>query len=203
MEPEHSSVSRSVEQLLGLQRIGTIMTPDHNRPEEAWGVLNPASARSRDDDLYLFPRVVAQGNYSRIAIVMVSFDDAGNPAGVERLGFALEPQESYEIVEPGVGGVEDPRITYLPLLGYYVMSYTALGPAGARIALAVSQDLHAWERLGPLHFQVIGDVDLNRCDNRDCIIFPLPLIDPEGRLSLHYSIVLSIGSPGRMDRPSG
>src|SRR5690348_12516503 len=131
--PEHPPVPRSVEQMLDLQRIGTLMTPDRDRPEEAWGVLNPASARSRDDELYLFPRVVAAGNYSRIAIAKVSFDTAGNPTGVERLALALEPRESYEFAAPGAGGVEDPRISYLPLLDSYIMTYTALGPLGARI----------------------------------------------------------------------
>jgi beta-1,2-mannobiose phosphorylase / 1,2-beta-oligomannan phosphorylase len=183
-QPEGPVSPRSVEQLLTLQRLGAMMTPDPARPEEAMGVLNPASARSPEGDLYLFPRIVATGNYSRIAIAAVRFDDAGNPAGVERLGLALEPRESYEIVEPGIGGVEDPRITYIPLLGCYVMTYTALGPSGARIALAVSQDLHTWDRLGPLQFEVRGDVDLNRCDNKDCVIFPLPLLAPDGRSSL-------------------
>jgi predicted GH43/DUF377 family glycosyl hydrolase len=133
--------------LLDLQRIGTVMTPDRDRPEEAWGVLNPASARSRDGELYLFPRIVAEGNYSRIAIAQVSFDGAGNPAGVERLGLALEPPESYELAGPGAGGVEDPRISYISLLDCYLVTYTALGRLGARIALAISKDLHTWERL--------------------------------------------------------
>ena len=51
-----------------LQRIGLIMEPDPHDPAEAWGVLNPASARARDGQFYLFPREVAEGNYSRIRI---------------------------------------------------------------------------------------------------------------------------------------
>lgn len=191
--PELPVVSRAVEQLLDLHRIGTVMTPERDRPEEAWGVLNPASARSRDGELYLFPRVVAQGNYSRIAMAKVHFDTAGNPAGVERLGLALEPKESYEVAGPDVGGVEDPRISYLPLLDSYVMSYTALGPLGARIALAVSKDLHTWERLGLLQFETFDGVDFGRCDNKDCVIFPHPVIDPAGHAAfalLHRPIYL-------------
>lgn len=198
-QPEGSQASAAVEQLLTLRRLGIVMSPDAARSEEAMGVLNPASARSREGDLYLFPRVVADGNYSRIGIGAVRFDDAGNPVGVERLGIVLEPQERYEIVEPGVGGVEDPRITYIPLLGCYVMTYTALGPAGARIALAVSDDLRHWDRLGPLWFEIDGDVDLNRCDNKDCVIFPLPLASPDGHSSLallHRPIYLVPGPDG-------
>jgi predicted GH43/DUF377 family glycosyl hydrolase/nucleotide-binding universal stress UspA family protein/CBS domain-containing protein len=169
------------------------MTPDPGRLEEAWGVLNPASARSHDGELYLFPRVVAEGNYSRIAIARVIFDADGDPAAVERLGLALEPRESYEIAGANAGGVEDPRISYVPLLDSYIMTYTALGPTRARIALAVSKDLHSWDRLGLLHFESTDGVDLNRCDNKDCVIFPLPVMDPAGRAAfalLHRPIYL-------------
>jgi predicted GH43/DUF377 family glycosyl hydrolase/nucleotide-binding universal stress UspA family protein len=191
--PELHVRSRSVEQLLKLRRLGIIMTPDRGRDEEAWGVLNPASARSREGELYLFPRVVAEGNYSRIAMAAARFDGRGDPVGVERLGLVLEPQEIYEFAGPSVGGVEDPRITFVPLLDSYVMTYTALGPLGARIALAVSKDLRGWERLGLLHFEQMGDVDFNRCDNKDCVIFPLPVVDPAGRPAfalLHRPIYL-------------
>ncbi len=178
---ELPGISRSVEQLLDLRRTGVVMTPDPNRPEEAWGVLNPASARSRDGELYLFPRVVAAGNYSRIAMTAVQFNLAGDPTSVERLGLVLEPQEPYELAGPGAGGVEDPRITFIPLLDSYIMTYVGLGPDRPHIALAASRDLHTWDRLGLLHFDVTNGVDFNRCDNKDCVIFPLPVTDPEGR----------------------
>jgi beta-1,2-mannobiose phosphorylase / 1,2-beta-oligomannan phosphorylase len=184
--PELKVGSRSVEQLLALRRIGVVMTPERNRPEEAWGVLNPASARSRQGDLYLFPRVVAEGNYSRIAIAKVRFDDADNPVGVERMGLVMEPQERYETAGPKSGGVEDPRITYVPLLDLYVMTYVALGEHGPRICLATSEDLFSWKRLGLLQFAQIDGVDFNRCDNKDCVLFPLPVEDPEGRSALAF-----------------
>jgi beta-1,2-mannobiose phosphorylase / 1,2-beta-oligomannan phosphorylase len=177
---ERPHISGSVEQLLDLRRIGVVMSPDRERFEEAWGVLNPASARSHDGELYLFPRAVAEGNFSRIAIARVEFDASGDPCGVERMGLVLEPHEDYELAGNGVGGVEDPRITYLPLLDRYIMTYTALGPRGARIALAVSEDLHTWERLGLVNFEPGNGVDINHCDNKDCVIFPLPVMDPAG-----------------------
>ena len=52
-----------------LQRLGVVMEPRPGDPAEAWGVLNPAAARGPDGALYLFPRLVAEGNYSRIGIV--------------------------------------------------------------------------------------------------------------------------------------
>ena len=67
-----------------LQRLGMLMEPDPGNPQEVEGVLNPAAARGRDGELYLFPRLVARGNYPRIGIARVRFNEAGDPIGVER-----------------------------------------------------------------------------------------------------------------------
>ncbi len=80
-----------------LQRIGVVMEPELGNVLEVEGVLNPASARGPDGQLYLFPRLVAKGNYSRIGIARVLFDSAGEPEGVERLGIALEPEADHEL----------------------------------------------------------------------------------------------------------
>ena len=122
-----------------LQRLGLVMEPEPGNPLEAEGVLNPAAVRGPDGQLYLFPRLVARGNYSRIGIARVRFNEAGDPAGVERLGIALEPEADYELRPDGSGGCEDPRITFVEPLQRYVMTYTALSPNGPRIALAVSE----------------------------------------------------------------
>src|SRR5674476_1551663 len=131
-----------------LRRLGTIMEPEPGNPHEVEGVLNPAAARGPDGNLYLFPRLVAAGNYSRIGIARVLFDEAGDPAGVERLGIALEPEADYERRPDGSGGCEDPRITFVEPLKRYIMTYTAFSPRGPRIALAISTDLFHWRRLG-------------------------------------------------------
>src|SRR5207249_11642052 len=113
---------------------------DPTDPREAAGVLNPAAARGPDGQLYLLPRLVAAGNYSRIGLARVLFDDRGDPVGVERLGVVLEPQAPYELNARMGGGVEDPRVTYIAQRGLYVMTYTAFGAAGPRIASAASRD---------------------------------------------------------------
>src|SRR5580698_7622909 len=135
-----------------LQRLGQIMEPDAADPREAEGVLNPAAARGPDGVLYLFPRLVARGNYSRIGIARVQFNKAGDPCGVERLGIALEPEADYERTVHGGGGCEDPRITFVEPLQRYVMTYAALSSIGPRIAFAISEDLFHWERLGLAKF---------------------------------------------------
>ena len=105
-----------------LKRIGTIMKPEKENPLEIEGVLNPAAARGPDGNLYLFPRLVAKGNYSRIGIAKVIFNNAGDPVDVERLGIVLEPEADYEKNGLGGGGCEDPRITYFEPLKVYVMT---------------------------------------------------------------------------------
>ena len=49
-----------------VRRLGVVMAPDPDDPREAGGVCNPACARGPDGELYLFPRLVAEGNFSRV-----------------------------------------------------------------------------------------------------------------------------------------
>src|SRR5664279_4188496 len=104
---------------LKLQRLGMLMEPQAGNPQEIEGVLNPAAVRGPDGNLYLFPRLVSRGNFSRIGIARVQFNAAGDPSGVERLGIALEPEADYELGPNGIGGCEDPRITFIEPLRRY------------------------------------------------------------------------------------
>ena len=158
-----------------LERRGVVMEPDPNDPREAWGVLNPACARGRDGELYLFPRIVAEGNYSRIARARV------RGRNVERLGIALEPEQPWEQNRETGGGVEDPRITFVGALDVYVMAYTAYGPSEPKIALATSTDLDRWERVGLVAFaREAGVADLDAHTNKDAALFPELVAAPDG-----------------------
>ena len=108
-----------------LRRLAMLMEPEPGNPQEIEGVLNPAAVRGPDGKLYIFPRLVARGNYSRIGIARVRFNQAGDPSGVERLGIAFEPEADYEKRPNGGGGCEDPRITFVEPFQRYVMTYTA------------------------------------------------------------------------------
>src|SRR5205085_10281439 len=88
------------------------------------------------------------------------------PVGGERSGMAHEPQEPYELNSETGGGVEDPRSTYLAERTLYVMTYTAFGPYGPRIAAAVSRDLMQWHRTGLVEFAPLHGLDLARVDNK-------------------------------------
>ena len=169
---------------LVLRRLGTVMEPEPGNPNEVEGVLNPAAARGPDGNLYLFPRLVAAGNYSRIGIARVRFNAAGDPTGVERLGIALEPEADYEL-RSGGGGCEDPRVTFVEPLGSYVMTYTAFSPEGPRIALAKSKDLFRWQRLGLVNFtNYHAGVDPDGVDDKDASLFPVAIPNPSGRPEL-------------------
>ncbi len=70
----------------------------------------------------------------------------------------LVPQGEWE-----TRGVEDPRITYLPDEGRFIMAYTAYSALGITPMFAESDNLISWKRLGPL---VTGE------DNKDHVLFP-------------------------------
>ena len=162
-----------------VERQGIVLESDGSETE-AEGVLNPACARTRDGTLLLYPRAVAAGNVSRIEIAEANQDGGG----WQRKGFALEPRPPSEVRDvPGGYGCEDPRVTFVPLLDAYLMAYTAFGPLGPRIAVAVSQDGYAWERLGLADFSA---TKLARGDDKDAAFFPEPVISPAGVRSFAF-----------------
>ena len=172
-----------------LRRLGVVMRAHPARPDEAGGVLNPGAARDRGGALLLFPRAVDRHDRSRILCVRVEVDEQDRPLGVERVGPALEPREFYELrPKEHTGGCEDPRITYIEALQHYVMTYCAWGAVGARVALACSTDLRSWERLGLVDFEPHEDrryrVDFDNYYNKDGVLFPAPVIAPDGVQSL-------------------
>jgi len=167
-----------------LTRAGVVMTPAAGDPLEAEGVLNPASGRGPDGELYLLPRLVAEGNVSRVGLARVVVED-GTPVAVERQGVVLEPDRPFERGRNN-SGVEDPRVTFIPSLGLHVMTYVAYGPLGPRTAVAVSDDLRAWRRLGPVSSEyddALG-IDLALFLNKDTVFFPEPITAPDGTPSL-------------------
>ena len=161
-----------------VERLEVVLEPNGD-PSEAEGTLNPACARARDGRLLLYPRDVASGNISRVGLVRAAPD----LRTFERSGFALEPQADYEVrPHPGYG-CEDPRVTFVPVLDAYVMAYTAFGPQGPRIAVALSDDGVVWSRLGLLRFEKPG---MHIGDDKDAAFFPEPVRSPAGVVSLAF-----------------
>jgi predicted GH43/DUF377 family glycosyl hydrolase len=191
-----------------LTRLGVLMSPDPGHPDEAEGVLNPASGRDQNGRLWLLPRLVAAGNVSRVGLAEIILTD-GVPAGVRRDTVVLGPDRGWERGADHAG-VEDPRTTWAPALGAHLMTYVAYGPLGPTPALACSTDLRTWKRLGPFNFRYQDDLDtdLNLYPNKDLVIFPEPVPGPNGEPS--YAVLhrpmwdLDWISPGAgSPRPAG
>ena len=167
-----------------LRRLGMLMEPEPGNAQEIEGVLNSAAVRGPDGQLYLFPRLVAKGNYSRICIARVRFNEGGDPAGVERLGIALEPEADYERRPDGSGGCEDPRITFVEPLQRYMMTYSAYSSQGPRIALAQSVDLFHWQRVGLATFGQYHGTEFGHVDDKDASLFSVAIPNPSGHPEL-------------------
>jgi predicted GH43/DUF377 family glycosyl hydrolase len=160
------------------RRLGLVLAPTGSA-FDVEGVLNPAVARDRNGRLLLYPRMVAAGNVSRIGLARAARTHSGDAFGPPAV--LLEPEAEYERrTVPGGYGCEDPRVTFIPRLDAYVMAYTAFGPHGPRIALAISADGYAWERLGLVRF---ADESLDHVPNKDAAFFPEPVLSPSGVLS--------------------
>jgi predicted GH43/DUF377 family glycosyl hydrolase len=128
--------------------------------------------------------------------------------GVERLGIALEPEAEYELRPNGGGGCEDPRITseelaqngarretvpdwfggarrtlcaFVEPLRRYVMTYAAFSARGPRIALAVSEDLFHWKRIGLARFAAYQGIPFDDVDDKDSSLFPVAIPNPSGQ----------------------
>jgi predicted GH43/DUF377 family glycosyl hydrolase len=161
-----------------VERLGMVLEPNGDA-SEAEGTLNPASARTRSGELILYPRDVARGNISRVGLVKARPNS--DRFSFSRDGFALEPDAPFELrPHPGYG-CEDPRVTFIPVLDQYVMAYTAFGPQGPRIAVALSDDGLHWNRLGLLHFDKPG---MHIGDDKDAAFFPEPVLSPQGVMSI-------------------
>lgn len=162
-----------------MERMGLMLEPNDD-PNEAEGVLNPASARTRSGELMLYPRDVGPGNTSRVGRVLVH--ESGDEITCERQGYALEPSAEYEVNGGHGFGCEDPRVTFIPALDTYVMAYTAYGSRGPRIAFALSHDAKQWERLGLVEFPA----SMEAGDDKDAAFFPEPVLSPSGMRSLAF-----------------
>ena len=73
------------------------------------------------------------------------------------------------------------------------MAYTAFGPRGPRIAIALSDDGLAWQRLGLTRFERAGLAD---DDDKDAAFFPDSVLSPSGvpSLAFYHRPMLRAGS---------
>jgi predicted GH43/DUF377 family glycosyl hydrolase len=112
-------------------------------PYPVHSVFNPGATRLLDGTTLLLCRVEDRRGLSHLCA-------ARSANGVD--AWIVDPQPTLPADPEGhpeeIWGIEDPRITFVPELGKYVIAYTAFGKAGPAVALALTEDFRRFERCG-------------------------------------------------------
>ena len=136
------SAPRSFEALLTRHPANPILTAAQ-WPYPAHTVFNPGVTRLRDGTTLLLCRVEDRRGQSH-------FTAARSRNGVD--GWVVDPEPTLrpdpEHHPEELWGIEDPRITHLEDEDLYAVTYTAYGRCGPAVALALTEDFRAFERLG-------------------------------------------------------
>jgi predicted GH43/DUF377 family glycosyl hydrolase len=106
-------------------------------------VFNPAATLLPDGTTLLLCRVEDRRGHSH-------FCAARSANGVD--GWVIDPEPTL-VPDPAehpeeLWGIEDPRITFVPELGRFVVAYTAFSRGGPGVALALTTDFRHFERCG-------------------------------------------------------
>ena len=104
-------------------------------------VFNPGAVRLPDGTTLLLCRVEDRRGISHLCA-------ARSANGIDHWQIDPEPtlMPDPENYPEETFGIEDPRITFVPELGKYVITYTAYSPGGPGISLAVTEDFRHFER---------------------------------------------------------
>jgi predicted GH43/DUF377 family glycosyl hydrolase len=139
-------------------------------------VLNAGAARLPDETTLLLCRVEDRTGISHLCA-------ARSENGVDGWQVDLQPTlaPDPESCPEETWGVEDPRITFVPELGAYVVAYTAFSQAGPGVSLATTVDFEHFERLGVVMPP----------DDKDAALFPRRF---DGRWGLLHRPHTGLGS---------
>jgi predicted GH43/DUF377 family glycosyl hydrolase len=112
-------------------------------PYPAHTVFNAGATLLPDGTTLLLCRVEERTGLSHLCV-------ARSQNGID--GWQIDSEPSF-VADPAnypeeLWGVEDPRITYVPELQEYFITYTAYGPEGPGVSLAATRDFRQFRRLG-------------------------------------------------------
>ena len=112
-------------------------------PYPAHTVFNAGATLLPDGTTLLLCRVEERTGLSHLTV-------ARSRNGID--GWEIDPKPTFT-ADPDnypeeLWGVEDPRITYVPELQEYIITYTAYGPDGPGVSLASTKDFRQYQRLG-------------------------------------------------------
>ena len=116
----------------------------HDWPYPVNTVFNPA-ATLYDGKVLLLARVEDRRGMSHLTKA-VSADGCRNWKIDEEPTLEADPEHFPE----DKWGIEDPRITYLPELKEYAVTFTSYSGGGPLVSLALTKDFHHFKRLGPV-----------------------------------------------------
>jgi predicted GH43/DUF377 family glycosyl hydrolase len=106
-------------------------------------VFNAGAARLADGSTLLLCRVEDHRGHSHLCAAR-SADGIGGWVVDPQPTLAPEPEK-----HPGeLWGLEDPRITFVPELGRYAVTYTSFSEGGPGVSLALTSDFRDFERFG-------------------------------------------------------
>jgi predicted GH43/DUF377 family glycosyl hydrolase len=115
-------------------------------------VFNPGAALHNGDTV-LVTRVEDRRGISHLTV-------ARSRDGITNWQVEAKPLVADDPTDPtSCWGAEDPRVTYVKELGAYAITYTAYGPSGPCVALAVTHDFHSAEHYGV----IMPPEDKNAC----------------------------------------
>jgi len=111
-------------------------------PYPAHTVLNAGATLLQDGTTLLLCRVEERTGLSHLCA-------ARSRNGID--GWEIDPEPTFA-ADPDhpeeLWGVEDSRITYVPELEEYIITYTAYGPEGPGVSLAATKEFREFRRLG-------------------------------------------------------
>jgi predicted GH43/DUF377 family glycosyl hydrolase len=126
-------------------------------PYRANSVFNPGATILQDGSTLLLCRVEDQTGISHL-------NAARSVNGIDGWQIDAAPTFPSDIKNhpEELWGVEDPRITFLPELKKYLITYTAYSSQGPCVSLATTEDFRQFERLG----------NVTPPDNKDAVVLP-------------------------------
>jgi len=126
-------------------------------PYPVHSVFNPGATVLEDGTTLLLCRVEDRRGISHLCA-------ARSKNGINGWIIDEEPTFSSDPINypEELWGIEDPRITFVPEVGEYLISYTAFGKSGPGVAIASTKDFKEFERYGLVM----------QPDDKDAALFP-------------------------------
>jgi predicted GH43/DUF377 family glycosyl hydrolase len=140
---EQVKLEACVDQPLFTRYSGNPLLSRENWPYPINSVFNAGAVLLPDGDTLLLCRVEDRSGLSHLCA-------ARSANGID--AWRIDPQPTL-MANPAeypeeIWGIEDPRITYVPELGQYAVSYTSFARGGPGVSLALTKDFRSFERYG-------------------------------------------------------